>query len=53
MWRTMGVPISYFFPEPCAGEAPEAQLEAALAAIETGGLLTDFAGIGSPAVREA
>jgi transcriptional regulator with XRE-family HTH domain len=47
----LGVPVAYFFP--VKGESPEAQAQAALAVIETGGLLRDFAGIGSPSVREA
>ena len=49
----LGVPVTYFFPDPIHGESPEAQAEATLAVIETGGLLRDFAGVGSPSVREA
>jgi transcriptional regulator with XRE-family HTH domain len=50
---TMGVPISYFFPEPGAGERPEAQVGAARSLLESKNLLKGFAGIGSPAVRKA
>ena len=49
----LGVPVAYFFPVPVDGESPEAQAEATLAVIETGGLLRDFAGVDSPSVREA
>jgi transcriptional regulator with XRE-family HTH domain len=49
----MDVPISYFFPEPGEGQAPEAQVEAVVDVLATKNLLRDFAKVGSPSVRKA
>ena len=49
----LGVPVSYFFPEPKDGEDRETQVEAALQLLQTRDLLRDFAKVGSPSVREA
>jgi transcriptional regulator with XRE-family HTH domain len=36
--KVLGVPISYFFSDPTSGASPEAQAEAAFAAVQTGRL---------------
>src|SRR5215207_4470389 len=53
MSSILGVPISYFFPEPEDGEAPEAQVGAALDNLRARDLLRHFASVSNPALRIA